>query len=169
MIHLAQGENKRYCRLKFEPVLPFRRPAPAELGLVVTVCIVRRSWQGDCFVAASDRMLTFGGGWTSGDELGMKLLPLTDNWRVMYAGNDIGPAAGITAESGALLRLAENKRQGRVSADDVKQIVVHVYQQALRERIRQEVLGRYDLDVASYLQKGLSLSAPRNLHGLIKR
>ena len=82
---------------------------------------------------------------------------------------ETGPAAGIIAESGALLRLAENKRQGRVSADDVKQIVVHVYQQALRERIRQEVLGRYDLDVASYLQKGLSLSAPRNLHGLIKR
>ena len=126
----------------------------------MTVCIVRRSWQGDVFVAACDRMLSFGN-WITADEMVMKVLPLGPRWRVMYAGDDIGPAADIIATAMARLMMLVDREKRPPEHGDVEREVTWAYQAALRQKIQNEVLTYYGLGLDEYVKEGLPKVWPR--------
>lgn len=65
-----------------------RLPAPAELGLDVTIAIVAITEPDGHIVAVSDRMISYGDVTQAEDNATLKAQKIADGWGIMFAGND---------------------------------------------------------------------------------
>jgi hypothetical protein len=68
--------------------VPFHQPHPSELGAEVTIAIVALT-TSNIFVHVSDRAISFGDITPASDGAAIKSMPISANWSLAWATNDI--------------------------------------------------------------------------------
>ncbi len=113
----------------------------------MTICIAAICDDEKSIVTASDKSLTTGD--FSADDLVLKTEWVDQNWHALFSANDITSCLPI-------LREARARFQGRENT--IEQIMASLkesYRNQLQNRITEEILGRYGLDLTSFRQNGL--------------
>jgi hypothetical protein len=115
----------------------------------MTICITGISESGIIFV--SDSMISTEE--FSGDRIAFKLVALHDDWKALYAGNDL---ARVTPMSRRICQYMEEagKSEGPCSHVDIEEAIRRAWKEELRIRIEDRVLNRYLLTTRDFLQHG---------------
>src|ERR1700685_1769898 len=97
MIHLTQGQytDKILCDFASETAPSKKRPTPADFGFGVTNGIAAKAHFKQCVVLASDLRVSFGDTIPSADMAQIKEVYVSQHWRALLAGDDIGSAIPV--------------------------------------------------------------------------
>ena len=151
--HVASSSQRqsirRTERRKYPPLI--KRVTPKDLGLGMTVCIAAICDGGKAIAVAMDQMISTE---SVSANVGMKGIKAHERWLVMYAG-DISRVEFIIEHFHFRLGEEQQKRGFSVPpaylVEDTFSWVLHYEIQAETKR---NILGRYGLDMPSFLAKG---------------
>ncbi len=114
----------------------------------MTVCIAGIS-QGNTLIAVCDMMVSTGE--FSADNMALKFRDIHNDWKAMFAGNDITQIA-------PLLEKAKRRLDGSKTRElnEVENVMRQCFQEELIRKQNDLVLARYGLNMQSFLDTGLN-------------
>jgi ATP-dependent protease HslVU (ClpYQ) peptidase subunit len=126
----------------------FSIPRPADWISPMTVCIAGIS-QGNTLIAVCDMMVSTGE--FSADNMALKFRDIHNDWKAMFAGNDITQIA-------PLLEKAKRRLDGSKTRElnEVENVMRQCFQEELIRKQNDLVLARYGLNMQSFLDTGLN-------------
>jgi 20S proteasome alpha/beta subunit len=107
-----------------------RRPTPAELGLDVTVGIVALSHSDNCFVLATDQMLSYGDFFQATDQGTKKTLQVADHWYLNFAGST---SNAVDVYKRARSKIRSIGDDNRLTTSQVRGAITDAYSDVLRD------------------------------------
>ena len=115
----------------------------------MTVCIVARCTENDSFIAASDRMFSYGNQYTY-ESISLKRIGLTPDgrWHTMFAANYVPNVLPVIRGSRHVLN-GRGKRPP-FDLDTVERACVQAYQVQRARLVSDTILSKYGFDLTSY-------------------
>lgn len=123
-------------------------PRPANWGIGMTVCIAAHNFLSKSVICATDSMISIGD--MSADASARKWFAFGNHWVAMYAGNDISCATPIR---GRIRKRIEDRN--KESMDDVVEAFVLAYQEELKVKTENEILGPIGYTLQGFKSNGL--------------
>ena len=113
----------------------FPAPRMADWRFTVSLAIMSECEFGQCLVACTDSMATFGA--ISADNIAKKDAALHKDWTALYVGDDMGHAPSIVRRAKSLLG-----REGERTVEQVAEAVAQAYDERLQKQIERKFLKR---------------------------
>jgi len=150
---LAPWEGIRRAKSALE-----RRPAPADLGLDVTIAIAAFVSGSDHIVTISDARLSHGEAIQAADNATMKNRKIASKWGMMFAASDSTAFVPIITGVQHLLKYTGDKQKDvDVKAAAVIEAVQSEYEKEFNERFFREHLARFGFaDIADFRRSGFN-------------
>jgi hypothetical protein len=117
----------------------------------VTICIAAIA-ERKSIVTVSDTMISTD--YFSADLMAVKSDQLHPDWRVLFAGNDIGRVPSVLARIKDAL---EPKTRKKLSVREIENVAKKAFQEEVTEKATDSVLSRYQLDMAAFIRSGLDM------------
>jgi len=129
---------------------PYRKckSDPADWGLNVTVCLAGLSRKG--IVLVSDSMVSTS--WFSADKSAFKMIGIHDDWKVQYAGNDLGRILPFGRKATQYLEDAIGVEPCSFVA--VENAIRRAWKEELKQKIEDSLLNRYQMTVEDFVNRG---------------
>jgi hypothetical protein len=135
--------SRRVINRQFKPG---RKPTPADWGSKMTICIAAICAEGEAIVSASDTMLSTST--YSADMMAIKGGRIRNKWFALYSGNDISPCEPILRKAKSLFESRDE------TLEQITASFKESYRLQLQEKIEDEVLSRYKMDLDSFKEHG---------------
>jgi len=156
----AQRTNQDYsldtvisCQAPLEHGSECKEPELPEIDWM-TICIVARSAENDSFVAAGDRLFSYGKHY-SYESVSLKRVGLTwdGRWHTMFAASPVANVLPVVRQARRDLKHYRPPHRREL----VERACVTAYQAQREQLVNDTILSKYGLDLATYRREGINL------------